>query len=1128
MLFWPDQPESTARRSLSHYLTHLRQALPIPQVLLTSRDRVWLDPEQVWCDAFEFKNTSLDNSNGFATLQRLTLLYRGPFLEDFGHPGSAELEHWCSVERIALENHYLKALGMLVEYFACGGEIQQAIRYARCYLEIDELSEAMHQQLIRLYAASGERHLALQQYERCEKILARELIIDPLPETKEIYQAVLYGRLQFPGPAVQSQPPQLPEGDPPLFGRAEELRLLEEVYLRLETHRSQVVLISGEAGIGKTRLLREFANRHRSEARLLYGNGLAGEKNISYQPVQEILRDILGLDGLPAGSGSEPPCPDFIEPLWLSEVSRLLPEIHAYYPELPPPLVSEPESAQTRLFDALCRLILAYSTANGPVLLCMDDLQWMDAATKAWLVHIGRYLKQDGYPLLILGTYRGEESESISDLRQSLVHTRILTELHLSRLDQEAVWCLVQALIGSRSVDEFLVHQLERAAGGNPFYLIETLHKLIEDGLVPEGYLGKHQLNLPESVREAIQARLQLLSPVARQVLEAGSVLGGSFGVDLLRLTAGRSHAETMTALEELLSRLLLVEGQKEYRFAHELTCQHVSESLGEVRRQLLHLRAGKACQRLAPEAFTTLADHFELGGDLPKALHYHALAARHAEALFAWQEVEFHQGNMLDLLERIDPGGAKPELLIQRGELHARRAHTRYLLGQRAERNADMDALSELGESKNNDRLRLQAIFIRLRYLNLDGEYSRAIALAETGLELLDCSPILYQDPGAVRKARSRLLAQTGFAHYFRGEPEEALYCLEEAQNLCGEDANPEAFGRIQHILGYVYFHLGDYARSLECQQKGYACHKQVADYNRMAWDLIDIGAMYKSLGQADEAQDYVEQGLDLARQVGSKQAEAYGLAHLGSLDLYQGDYVAATEHFRQSLEKQQATPSEHVIASAEAGMGLAFYHLGNYELSRLWLERALERARATSHRRRAAESLVELGMLDMAEKRLSLARLHLEEGLALARASQSGEPLAAGLAAFARLERLGGDLSCAVELAAEAVHVSQPAGLTGCEMWGEIESGLAYLALGDPNIGLEHTQRAVHLASNASQNWIGYEEAYLGYARVLGALGRDQDAARQEKRARKIIQAKADLIPDPIQRRLYLSPSL
>jgi DNA-binding SARP family transcriptional activator len=1130
LLFWPDQPESTARRNLSHHLTHLRRALPLPQTLVTTHDRVWLEPDQIWCDALQFKTASLDSPIELFFLQHLADMYRGSFLEGFELPGCSEFEHWCIVERVALEGKYLKALGQLVERCTDQGEISQAIQYARRYLEIDGLSESMHQHLIQLYAASGERHLALQQFERCTSTLARELNIGPLPETRAIYQAVLHGMQRFPEPPTQPHTAQLPEGEPPLIGRQDELHLLEDVYLRLQSQRSQVVLICGEAGIGKTRLMQEFANRHQGEARLLYGHGLAGEQAIPYQPILQILRAILGLGEFSGGIGipdpyPELPRPDFVEPLWLSEVSRLLPEMHAVYPDLASPLALEPESARTRLFDALCRVILAYSTAHGPVLLCLDDLQWMDPATKAWLVHIGRFLKRGGYPLLILGTYRGEESEAILDLRNSLVHTRILTELRLSRLDQDAVLRLVRALIGGRLGDEMLASQLYHATGGNPFYLIETLHKLIEEGRITEEFQRVLEFTLPESVREAIQARLQLLSPIARQVLEAGAVLGQSFGIDLLRLTAGRSHTEIMTAVEELVSRILLVENLQDYHFVHELTRQHVADSLRQVRGQLLHLRAARAYQRLVPDAFTTLAHHFERGGDLSRALQYHALAAQRAGALFAWQEVEFHQGRMLDLLERVDPDGAQPELLIQRGEVLAERAHTRYLLGQRVDRDADLDALSDLGESKNDDRVRLQAILNRLRYLNLDGEYPQAIALAERGLALLDCSPTLSQEVEKVRLARSRLLAQTGFAYYFLGEPEEALCSLEEAWCHCNEDADPEACGRIQHILGYVYFHLGDYARALECQQRGYACHEQLGDYNRMAWDLIDIGTLHKNLGSLDEAQDYLRQGLDLSRRVGSLQAEAYGLAHFGSLNLCQGEYSAASTHFLQVLELQQGTPSEHVIATAEAGVGLAQYHLGDYAQCRYWLERALLRARGTGHRRRTAETLIELGMLDTADGCLQLARQHLEEGLAIARASQSGECLAAGLCSLARLERLAGDPGCAVERAAEAVRASQRASLACGEMWGEIEAGLAYLDLGDLSSALAHTRQAVSLAPQASQDWIGREEAYRSHARVLEALNQPQAAARQEALARKIIRAKADLVPDPTQRRRYLS---
>jgi predicted ATPase len=131
--------------------------------------------------------------------------------------------------------------------------------------------------------------------------------------------------------------------------------------------------------------------------------------------------------------------------------------------------------------------------------------------------------------------------------------------------------------------------------------------------------------------------------------------------LEYLRLTAGRSHAEIMSALEELVGRMLLAEATQGYRFLHDIIRQHVEESLGQVRRQLLHRRAGRAYQRLNPDASPALAYHFELGGDLQKALHYHELAAHHAHELFAWRLAEFHQGKILELLERIEPGSEPP-----------------------------------------------------------------------------------------------------------------------------------------------------------------------------------------------------------------------------------------------------------------------------------------------------------------------------------------------------------------------------------------------------------------------------------------------------------------------------------
>lgn len=1124
LLFWPDVPEGVARRNLSHLLTHLRRALPCPDMLVATSDEVWLQPERLWCDAREFNRHSIDPEADPALLHDLVSLYRGPFLDGFDLPACPEFENWRLSEYSALENRYLKALEHLVDGCVSEGEISQAIRYARQYLETDALAETIHQRLIQLYAAAGDRRLALQQYERCAAILESELGVSPLPETRAIHQAVLSGNLRFPAPPSPMPLPPLPSAEIPLLGREDELRQLEEAFLNLQARRGQVFFISGEAGIGKSRLMLDFAKRHQGAARLLYGSGHMGEQAIPYQPLLNIIRSILGLEEIgtvrqPSHFSSSPSLPDFIEPVWLSEIARLLPEARLLYPQLPPPPSLEAESARTRLFDALSHLILSYAIAQGPLLLCLDDLQWMDATTKAWLVHIGRYLAQRRCPILILGAYRSEEAQELLDVRHALARAGALTEIELPGLKEAAVLELLRRMAECRDKDEALASQLHQATAGNPFYLVEILRKLIEEGRLDAPCQETLHFTLPESVREAVQARLQRLSPLARQVAEAAAILGRSFDIEALRVTAGRNQNEVTAALDELAVRMVLVEAPREYRFIHEITRQYVEESLGQARRQLLHRRAARAYQRFDAEAYPALAHHFALGGDLQKALHYHGLAAQRAAAMFAWQEAEEHHGLMLELLEQLDPDCTRADCLRQRGRILTDRVELRHLQARLAERDADLTALDSLAELSSDNRLRLETRLLRARYLNLDAKYEETIAAAEEGMALAD----RLQDAAA----RGYLLTQIGFAHYFLGQPQPALAALQSALAMVPEEDN-ETRRHITHILGYVHFHLGNYALALAYQQEAYASHQAFHDYNGMAWAGLDIGAAYQKMGQLDEAEQYLTEHLNLARRIGARSAEAYGLLQSGGWEVCRGNYAAAMDLFQQALFAQEELRTEHGRVAAEIGIGFVCYHLGDTAKARHWLARAIERARPIRHRRRLAKALIGLGLVELADDHAPAAQPLLTEAVETARFSECRENLAAGLAALARAERQAGNAADALPRAQEAVRVAHETNLPVCEMWGEMEVGLALLAQGQPVAALEHTERAIALLPQTHEGWIGSEEVHQAHAQALRALGRLEAANEHIRRANAIVEAKARLIPDLAQRRRFLNKSL
>lgn len=189
--FWPDVPEASAHRCLSHLLSHLRQALPEPDLICSTNELVELDPYRVWSDSCAFRSAcSQPDTRPISSLEDAIALYRGPFLSGCSLPDRPEFELWASEWRSSYERMYLDALARLVAFEVNSGDYGRAISYARDYLKVDELAEEMHRRLMVLQIMTGNRPAAVQQYQECRRLLQRELHVDPLPETRAVYEAI--------------------------------------------------------------------------------------------------------------------------------------------------------------------------------------------------------------------------------------------------------------------------------------------------------------------------------------------------------------------------------------------------------------------------------------------------------------------------------------------------------------------------------------------------------------------------------------------------------------------------------------------------------------------------------------------------------------------------------------------------------------------------------------------------------------------------------------------------------------------------------------------------------------------------------------------------------------------------
>lgn len=659
-LFWPDAPESKARRRLSRLLAQLHRELPDRDLLLASQDCVGFDPDRVCSDLASFIRLS-DPDRGAESLCRAAELYRGPFLAGFSLAGSCEFDNWVCQQQLVYERLYLNVLAALIEESTARQDYEAAIAYACRYLVTDELAEDVHRRLIVLYTMTGKRSAALRQFERCIAVLEREFGVRPLPETRAVYESALGGPQPPTTPTARDLPrANLPDLDVPLVGRDAAWADLSAALSHAQVGRGRMVLISGEPGIGKSRLMEEFAIRAGEWALVLAAAARPGEQSFPYQLIVEAVRSLHCWDRLIATA----------QPVWLAEAARLLPELRALYPGLSPPPPTEPEEARARLLEALCRMMLGLGGGSRPLLLCLDDLHWADSSTLDWLVWLGRQIADRS--ILILGTYRTTEQEAVEDLRLNLIRTGALSELRLAGLGPSSVLQIVQHVTGLRPGAPAFSLRLHRTTGGNPFFLLEILRVLLEAGGLPLDLTALDQFPLPGTVRQAVEVRLRHLSPRTRQVLEAGAVLGFSFDFDLVRRTAGREETETIDALDEAVARQILIEDPSGYRFQHAVTRQTLEATVGAVRRHLLHRQAARALEHIDPPPTARIARHYDLGGEGKKALHYYHIVARQAEDLFAWQQTEEIQSRMLELLDQLDPGHAQPEHLARRSQILA------------------------------------------------------------------------------------------------------------------------------------------------------------------------------------------------------------------------------------------------------------------------------------------------------------------------------------------------------------------------------------------------------------------------------------------------------------------------
>ena len=676
-LLWGDRPESQARASLRQELYGLRRALaPLePAALRLLDDTVSLDPAKVEVDVALLERLLAEGTP--SALEAAGALYQGDLLEGLAVDEPA-FEEWLLPERERVRERATQALAQLFEQQRVAGALVAALQTGLRLLALEPACEPVHRALIRLYLRLGRRDAALRQFQSCVEATRRELGVEPEVETTQLYQEILSapesevatasGASAALGPLLESD---LARG--PFAGRHEELQRLERRFDAARAGNGSLAFVVGEPGIGKTRLLEEFAARARAAgAWVLFGRCVEGEFAAPFAPFAEALGTHAresDPEALRAELGS-----------FGAIVAKIVPQLRERLPGLSEPASLAPEEERHRLLDAVAQMIWSLGQ-RAPLVVVLDDLQWADGATLALLRHLARFLGR--HRVLVIGAYREGEvdlrhplGDAVAALRRELAVERV----GLSGLDREAVAELVEATL-EREVPEHFVDGLTAETGGNPFFLREVLLHLVAEGKLEGGEqvslwpVSIQEMGIPDRVRQVIGRRLARLSREAVRFLAAASCCTGAFRFDLVAAAAGLGEQEALDALDEALaSQLLRATREPEvYDFPHALIRHTLYTEQSSPRQQRLHRRLAEELERglgeRQAEHALEIAEQWHRSAALPGAergLEHCLLAADRAERAAAEGEVAIALRMGLDLLPESDP--QRPRLLARLG----------------------------------------------------------------------------------------------------------------------------------------------------------------------------------------------------------------------------------------------------------------------------------------------------------------------------------------------------------------------------------------------------------------------------------------------------------------------------
>jgi diguanylate cyclase (GGDEF)-like protein len=756
----------------------------------------------------------------------------------------------------------------------------------------------------------------------------------------------------------------------PVVGQKRERKELDRILERAKAGNGQIVLIHGDHGVGKSELLGEVEARAALKGFVvLRGTCLLETRDVPFHCLSQAVRSCLN-------GGRKGQAPHGVPVSRIEEVDEILTfgkHGGAPHGSAETGLGEEFCQEEFRVFELFSSLLRTISSAQ-PLLVSLENLQWVDPSSVRLLRYVGRQIRDKR--ILICGTARdsgpGREKGAGIPLEggiESLREENFLRRIPLRGLNEVEAYALIERMAPDRRVDASVKEHIYHLSEGNPLFIREIIHYLLRerrDLLEPAASWESSPLDeiIPPTLQDLFEQVLVHLDPEVESILSYAAVIGQEFDFNILMAISGRNEGYILDMIDEAVRKGLIREVDREegdrYVFTPFIVGRVLYGRLGPEKRRVLHKKIGEILEVLHSKSLPAhagiLAHHFEKSGEYTKAIHYASLAGDRAREVYAHREAVAYYTKALDMIEET----MVPYPWDLAASFYGKRGRRLFALGDYTNCMDDFRSMltcsREAGRKDLEGRAMVYLSGSLLTRGKLDESLERAEAALEIGRDLKDRALMMLalSDLGGVNlylgrhdaalanyreslrlsrelkdeRAITRNLSNIGVYHWFIGEYDEAVRHYRMAMKRIEKSGDKHLLALNLNNLGAVHYMLGRFSESIKAYQESIVLTREIKDKSLLAYNYNNLGEIYQVLGRVDLAAKYHGDAIRMVREVGERYVECDILRNIGVNCHLQGRTAESVRYLKNALRFARKVGKVNFMLSAL------------FDLGRVWLE--------------------------------------------------------------------------------------------------------------------------------------------------------------------------------------------